>query len=64
LTVAANAARGDDTFQLKEAVVDWISKDPESQKVLDRRDRSSRGLYNDATALLLCPIDYNWDDPE
>ena len=64
LNTTANNARGDDIHRLKGAIIAWIG-DPEAQQPsLSKQDRSGRWLHHDITARLLCPINYDWDDPE
>jgi hypothetical protein len=57
-------ARGDDTGSLKIAIVEWVntifgvSTPPLQSKYKDRR-----GLDNDHCGRLLCPAEFDWDDP-
>ncbi|KIK21883.1 hypothetical protein PISMIDRAFT_103324, partial [Pisolithus microcarpus 441] len=63
LTKGADSARGDDAAGLKMAVVGWLmgsQKTPEP--ALDLRSKTGRGFYHDATARLICPVDYNWSN--
>ncbi|KAH9828719.1 uncharacterized protein C8Q71DRAFT_863785 [Rhodofomes roseus] len=60
-------ARADDTSTLKQSVVYWIQQVlPNAPRTaLDRllshpRSKDVRGLQNDATAELLCPVDWDW----
>lgn len=64
LNTAANNARGDDVHRLKEIIIDWIRGMESLQPLLSKQDRSGRWLHHNVTARLLCPITYNWDDPE
>lgn len=66
LKTGATDARSDDTSKLKVAVAEWLNArrtsptDPGA--CLDPRDRNDRGISNDYTGRLLCPIDYDWED--
>lgn len=65
LQSGANDARSDDTGKLKSAVADWLnSRRPAPIPALSARDKEERGISNDFTGRLLCPIDYDWDDLE
>jgi len=72
LQAGANNARSDDTARLKVAIAEWLnSRTPPSPREvtsyntrLSTRGKEERGISNDITGRLLCPIDYNWDDPE
>jgi len=64
LLVGADGARGDDASRLKTAVVGWLmGMTPPPEPALLPYDKSGRGFYNDATSRLLCPVDYDWDNP-
>ena len=69
LQSGANDARSDDTAKLKVAVAHWVnastqeSSTNETSNWLDPTSRQGRGIDNDVTGRLLCPIDYDWDDP-
>ncbi|KAI9449216.1 hypothetical protein HD554DRAFT_2175775 [Boletus coccyginus] len=65
LRKGADGARGDDAAGLKKEVVDWLRNlygpiDPSISPAL----KSDRGLEHDVTGGLLCPAEYDWDDPE
>jgi hypothetical protein len=65
LNTAANNARGDDVHRLKEIVIDWIGEGEQPlAPPLSKLDRGGRWLHHGVTARLLCPITYDWDDPE
>jgi hypothetical protein len=56
---------------LKAAVADWLnSRRPSFEagtlyaRPLCTKVKEDRGISNDITGRLLCPIDYDWDDPE
>ena len=61
----ANNARSDDISRMKSAVADFLNQrlngPPDPPLHLDVRD--NRGLQNDFTGRLLCPITYDWEDP-
>ena len=65
LRKGANGACGDDAANLKKEVVDWIQHlygplDPSISPAL----KSDHGLEHDVTGGLLCPVEYDWGDPE
>ena len=61
----SNAAMGDDTCNLKSALVTWINEyHSASQPCLQCNSKVERGLDNDHTGHLLCPAEHNWDDME
>jgi hypothetical protein len=68
LQTGANDARSDNTSRLKIAVAEWInSRSPYTSDALSRlsaKGKDQRGINHDITEYLLCPIDYNWDDPQ
>ncbi|KIM66095.1 hypothetical protein SCLCIDRAFT_22310 [Scleroderma citrinum Foug A] len=65
LLAGADSACGNDASRLKTAVVSWLmSMTPPPQPALLPYDKTGRGFYNDATARLLCPVDYDWDNPQ
>jgi hypothetical protein len=67
LQSGANDARSDDTSKLKTAIADWLNAREPSDIVptrLSSRGKEERGICNDVTGRLLCPIDYDWDNPQ
>ena len=69
LQEGANDARSDNTCRIKVAVADWLNDrtplNSEAPKTtLSNQVKEDRGYPNDITGCLLCPIDYDWDDPE
>ncbi|KAL0569738.1 hypothetical protein V5O48_012226 [Marasmius crinis-equi] len=70
---AGDDARGSDIKRLRDELANWINiadhddllrpEDP-SPGLLDPKSRSTRGYNNFLTGLLLCPISYDWRDPE
>ncbi|KAF8119529.1 hypothetical protein EV363DRAFT_1461977 [Boletus edulis] len=64
LRKGADGARADDAASLKKEVVDWLHHfygplEPPISTAL----KSDRGLEHDVTGRLLCPVEYNWEDP-
>jgi len=70
LQSGANDARSDDTGRLKVAVADWLNNRGHSDtrlsagESLSANKKEERGISHDVTGRLLCPIDYDWDDPQ
>ncbi|KAH9917167.1 uncharacterized protein B0H18DRAFT_1123761 [Fomitopsis serialis] len=67
LKLNGDKARSDDTSTLKTRVIFMLSTlypDSESAKRLlqDPRSKHIRGLQNNTTAELLCPVDWDWND--
>ncbi|KAG2754551.1 hypothetical protein P692DRAFT_201703947 [Suillus brevipes Sb2] len=63
LNQGADSARGDDAASMKLAVASWLNESsPPPNPPIHSRDKTGRGFYNDATAKLLCPVDFNWAD--
>ncbi|KAF8835836.1 hypothetical protein BDN67DRAFT_912248 [Paxillus ammoniavirescens] len=61
LRKGADGAHGDDTANLKGAVVTWLAElfhpiDPP----LNPSTKEERGLVHDTTGKLICPAEYNW----
>ncbi|KAN0116023.1 hypothetical protein V8E52_006329 [Russula decolorans] len=67
LQTGANDARSDDTSRLKIVVAEWLnSRSPSTSNTpnyLSAKGKGERGINHDLTGYLLCPIDYDWDDP-
>ena len=61
----ANNARSDDISLVKSGVATLLNNrtDKPANPPLDPDTRKGRGLQNDFTGRLLCPVKYNWDDP-
>ncbi|KAH6867821.1 hypothetical protein BKA70DRAFT_1379857 [Coprinopsis sp. MPI-PUGE-AT-0042] len=58
-------ARADDTKGLKGVILDWITPRGQNlQPPLMRNVKTDRGFYHPRTGELLCPTDYDWNDPE
>jgi hypothetical protein len=58
----ANDARSDDVRRIKEEVANWINQTLSPTTPLSLKQRDDRGLQNDITGRLLCPIELSWDD--
>lgn len=63
-----NQARAEDILGIRQDLAKWLNKDPiinaQHLPLLDGEDRKSRGFYHELTGRLLCPIEYDWSDPE
>ncbi|KAJ6532802.1 hypothetical protein B0H10DRAFT_1860504, partial [Mycena sp. CBHHK59/15] len=58
-------ARSDDTKNLREAIVPWLTLVfPELSPALDAHSRENRGIYHDDLGRLLCPVEFDWDDED
>lgn len=64
MQAGAADARSDDTSRLKIAVAEWINSHDDPVERLSSHSKEERGIGHDITGRLLCPIDYDWDDPE
>ncbi|KAF9058033.1 hypothetical protein BJ165DRAFT_1521357 [Panaeolus papilionaceus] len=60
----ANDARSDDLRRVKEELGNWLNSDFSPPVPFSVRSRADRGLQNDITGRLLCPIEYNWEDDD
>ncbi|KAM6503772.1 hypothetical protein JOM56_000715 [Amanita muscaria] len=64
LQAGANDARGDDVLKVRAAVSKWLNEqNPPPMPLLNPDSRSNRGIQHDVTSKLLCPIDFDWNDP-
>lgn len=61
LTEGADTAHSDDASQLKSVVPMWLG---DATPRLSAHDKSGRGFYNDTTAHLMCPVEYDWSEVE
>ncbi|KAG2142499.1 hypothetical protein BD769DRAFT_1348560 [Suillus cothurnatus] len=59
----ADSARGDDTGTLKELVASWVSIECHPTPLIRADDKHHRGFVSDACGRLLCPAEWQWDDP-
>jgi hypothetical protein len=71
LQTGANDAHSDDTRRLKIEVADWLNacnpefpEETQTSKQLTTKKKEGHGISNDVTGHLLCPISYDWDNPE
>ena len=64
LQKGANDARSDDVRRIKEEIANWINQTLSPTTPLSLKQRDDRGLQNDTTGRLLCPIELSWDDDE
>jgi len=63
LRKGASGTHGDDTANLKPAVISWLTELLENPMVpLSPNNKSERGFEHDLTGKLLCPVEYNWND--
>jgi hypothetical protein len=63
LRKGSDSARGDDTGNLKSAIVAWVNDLFGLSKPALRVDsKQERGLENDHTGRLICPAEFDWDD--
>ena len=62
LQSGANDTHSDDTSRLKVAVAEWLNSHMSSGTRLSARAKEERGINNDVTGRLLCPIDFDWDN--
>ncbi|KAF5323644.1 hypothetical protein D9758_017074 [Tetrapyrgos nigripes] len=59
----AKNARGEDIHEAKEKVADWLNmRSSPPSPLLDRTTRLGHGFTNHTTGLLLCPIEFNWNN--
>ncbi|KAG2131895.1 hypothetical protein BD769DRAFT_1666362 [Suillus cothurnatus] len=59
----ADSARGDDTGTLKELVASWVNIECHPTPLIRADDKHHRGFVSDACGRLLCPAEWQWDDP-
>ncbi|KAF9533408.1 hypothetical protein CPB83DRAFT_782959 [Crepidotus variabilis] len=62
LQKGANDARSDDVRRIKEEIAVWLNHNNPTATPLSPKSRDNRGLQNDVTGRLLCPIEHKWDD--
>ena len=60
----ANSARSDDVNHIKAEVCSRVNNQYKPDVLLQKGDRSNRGIQHDVCGKLLCPVTYNWDEPE
>ena len=64
MQAGAGDARSDDTSRLKTAVAEWINNRDGLGGRLTANGKEERGIGHDITGRLICPINYDWDNPE
>ncbi|KAF9031049.1 hypothetical protein BJ165DRAFT_1535541 [Panaeolus papilionaceus] len=62
LQKGANDARSDDLRRIKEELANWLNEGFVPSVPFSMKSRGNRGLHNDITGQLLCPIEYDWSD--
>lgn len=65
LEARADTARGDDISKIKSSVAEWLNASPYNcDPPLSFHERKGRGFDNKVTGRALCPIEYDYDNPE
>ena len=64
LQAGANDACSDDTSWLKVAIAEWLNSSTSSNVRISAKVKEEHGIFNDVMGCLLCPINYDWDNPE
>ncbi|KAJ7217139.1 hypothetical protein GGX14DRAFT_561657 [Mycena pura] len=59
----AAAALGDDNNAIRAAIIAFVPKPTAVDDCLNPESRQNRGLEGAVTGRLLCPVDYDWEDP-
>jgi hypothetical protein len=50
---------------MKSAIVDWITPPHEVlNPPIPRNIKTDRGFHHERTGELLCPVNFDWDDPK
>ncbi|KAN0094395.1 hypothetical protein V8E55_002682 [Tylopilus felleus] len=58
----ANSVRANDTSVLKTTIINWLTvKAP--NPCLSPYDKSGCGFHGNSTGRLLCPVEYDWENP-
>ena len=60
----ADSARADDASVLKTTIVNWLTEVEAPNPHLSPYDKSGRGFHSGSTGILLCPVEYDWENPE
>ncbi|KAG2113262.1 hypothetical protein BD769DRAFT_1673798 [Suillus cothurnatus] len=64
LNKGADGARADDMTQLKVTVASWLMQNTLPPcPVIQGQNKIGRGFNNNVTGRLICPVDYDWNDP-
>ena len=64
LTDGADSAQADDALVLKTTIVNWLTEVEAQNPCLSPYNKSDCGFYSGSTGRLLCPVEYNWENPE
>ncbi|KAL4071706.1 hypothetical protein J3A83DRAFT_4188172 [Scleroderma citrinum] len=65
LNTAADSAHGDDTAGLKMVVVDWLMHSkPTPEPALESHQKEGHDFYHNTTSQLICPVEYDWSNPQ
>ena len=65
LQTGANNAHSNDLNRIRDYLANWLNQSqlrPSPPLAKDNRD--NRGICHDVTGHLLCPAEFDWDDPE
>ncbi|KAG1775004.1 hypothetical protein EV702DRAFT_1236929 [Suillus placidus] len=63
LRQGADSARGDDTSKLKTLIAEWVNCELKPDHPVDSNDKHSHGFSNDTCGRLLCPAEFDWNNP-
>ncbi|KAF7984187.1 hypothetical protein HWV62_15954 [Athelia sp. TMB] len=64
LQKGVDKSRSEDTKGLKGVVIDWLVKPGESvQPPIFRNNKQERGFNHHLTGKMLCPVNWDWNDP-
>ncbi|KAG1887866.1 hypothetical protein F4604DRAFT_1570638 [Suillus subluteus] len=63
LQQGADSARGDNTSKLKTLVAEWVNREFKPVDPVDPDDKHSCGFINNACGKLLCPAEFDWNNP-
>ena len=64
LTDGADSARADDASVLKTIIVGWLTEVEAPNPRLSPYDKLGHGFHSGSTERLLCPVEYDWENPE
>ncbi|KAG2158531.1 uncharacterized protein EDB93DRAFT_1076642, partial [Suillus bovinus] len=54
---------GDDSLKLKTLIAEWVNREFKPDHPVDPNNKHSRGVSNDTCGRLLCPAEFDWNDP-
>ena len=60
----ADSARADDASVLKTIIVNWLTEVEAPNPRLSPYDKLGHGFHSGSTGRLLCPVEYDWENPE